>query len=130
MKISSQTKREAKALYRSCVVKGVLDEKRVREVVRQVAGARPRGFLGILSHFQRLLRLEIDRRAARVESAAPLLAELQTDVKKRLGGLYGPGLDIAFAQNPALLGGLRVKVGCDVYDGSIQARLNELAESF
>jgi len=29
-----------------------------------------------------------------------------------------------------LIGGLRIKVGSDVYDGSIQARLNRLAESF
>jgi len=29
-----------------------------------------------------------------------------------------------------LIGGIRIKVGSDVYDGSIQARLNTLAESF
>ena len=43
---------------------------------------------------------------------------------------YGAGLNIAFAQNPALLGGLRIKVGSDVFDNSIQARLDALAESF
>ena len=37
---------------------------------------------------------------------------------------------MTFDQNPALIGGLRVKVGSDVYDGSIQARLKALAESF
>ena len=40
------------------------------------------------------------------------------------------GLNISFAQNPALLGGLRIKVGSDVYDGSVQARLEDLEESF
>jgi F-type H+-transporting ATPase subunit delta len=39
-------------------------------------------------------------------------------------------LNINFVQNPALIGGLRIKVGSDVYDGSVQARLNKLAESF
>ena len=34
------------------------------------------------------------------------------------------------AQNPALLGGLRIKVGSDVYDGSVQGRLENLVESF
>jgi F0F1-type ATP synthase delta subunit len=38
-------------------------------------------------------------------------------------------LNITFSQNAALIGGLRVKVGSDVYDGSVQARLNGLAES-
>ena len=35
-----------------------------------------------------------------------------------------------FAQNPALIGGMRIKVGSDVYDGSVQARLAALQESF
>jgi F-type H+-transporting ATPase subunit delta len=43
---------------------------------------------------------------------------------------YGAGLNIAFTQNPALLGGLRVQVGSDVYDGSVRARLDALRELF
>jgi F-type H+-transporting ATPase subunit delta len=39
-------------------------------------------------------------------------------------------VDIAFGQNPALIGGLRVKVGSDVYDGSVRAKLESLAASF
>jgi F-type H+-transporting ATPase subunit delta len=130
MKITKQARREAKALFRSCLVQGRLEETRVRQVVDKVAAGKPRGYLPILGHFERLVRLEIERRAARVESAVPLAAGLQTDVKKRLGDVYGPGLDFAFAQNPVLIGGMRVKVGSDVYDGSIQARLSALAESF
>jgi F-type H+-transporting ATPase subunit delta len=38
-------------------------------------------------------------------------------------------LNFIFAQNPALLGGIRVQVGGDVYDGSVQARLAALRES-
>jgi F-type H+-transporting ATPase subunit delta len=47
-----------------------------------------------------------------------------------LNQIYGQGLNISFAQNPALLGGLRIKVGSDVYDGSVQSRLENLVESF
>jgi F-type H+-transporting ATPase subunit delta len=39
-------------------------------------------------------------------------------------------LNISYAQNPALIGGLRIQVGSDVYDGSVQARLNDLRENF
>lgn len=130
MKISKQTKREAKELFRSCFADGTLDENRVRQAVSQVAAARPRGYIAILSHFQRLVKLELDRHTAKVESTVPMAPELEADVKARLGRVYGPGLDFSFTQNPALLGGLRIKVGSDVYDGSIQARLAALQENF
>ena len=130
MKVSKQARREAKELFRDCIVTGVLDENRIRNVVSKVAQLKPRGYIGILSHFQRLVKLEVERRTAKVESAAPLSPEVQADVKNKLGKLYGQGLNISFAQNPSLLGGLRIKVGSDVYDGSVQARLENLVESF
>jgi F-type H+-transporting ATPase subunit delta len=130
MKISKQARRDAKELFRSTVVNGVLDENRVRNVVGKVVQLKPRGYVHILSHFQRLVKLEVERRTAKVESATPLSAEVQADVTNKLGKLYGQGLNISFTQNPALLGGLRIKVGSDVYDGSVQARLDNLVETF
>lgn len=130
MKISKQARRGAKELFRSSIVNGVLDENRARQAVSKVAELKPRGYIEILSHFQRLVKLEIERRTAKVESAVALSPETQADVKNRLARIYGQGLNISFAQNPALLGGLRIKVGSDVYDGSVQARLESLAESF
>jgi F-type H+-transporting ATPase subunit delta len=130
MKISKQARREAKQLFRSSVVNGVMDEQRVRQVVSKVAELKPRGYIGILTHFQRLIKLEVERRTAKVESAVALPPEQQTEVANKLARIYGQGLNISFTQNPALLGGLRIKVGSDVYDGSVQARLEGLVESF
>jgi F-type H+-transporting ATPase subunit delta len=130
MKIPKQARREAKELFRNSVVNGVLDENRVRQIVTKVAALKPRGYLAILSHYQRLVQLEIERRTAKVESAVALSPEVQADVTNKLSRIYGQGLNISFAQNPALLGGLRIKVGSDVYDGSVEARLQSLAESF
>jgi F-type H+-transporting ATPase subunit delta len=130
MKVSKQSRRDAKSLFRACLANGVLDENRVREVVGKVIAAKPRGYVAMLSHLQRLVKLDVERRTAKVESAAPLSPELQADVTGKLTRLYGGGLNITFAQNPALLGGLRIKVGSDVYDGSVQARLEQLVESF
>jgi len=130
MKISKQARRDAKQLFRGCVVNGLLDENRVRQIVQQIAAKKPRGYLAILSHFQRLVKLDVGRRTARIESAAAVQPEMQTRVNEELNRLYGAGLSIAFAENPALIGGLRIKAGSDVFDGSVQARLNALAESF
>jgi F-type H+-transporting ATPase subunit delta len=130
MRTSKQARREAKSLFRSCLVSGLLDENRVRQAVKQVLAAKPRGYIAMLSHFLRLLKLEVARRAARIESATPLTRELQTSVQASLGRVYGPGLSVSFAPNPSLIGGMRIKVGSDVYDGSVRARLAALQESF
>jgi F-type H+-transporting ATPase subunit delta len=130
MKTGKQTRREAKELFRSCLANGLLDDNRVRQVVSRLLEARPRGYMDVLGHFKRLIKLDLDRRTARVESAVPLDAEQQTRVRSGLDRQYGPGLSISFAQNTALIGGMRVKVGSDVYDGSVQARLNALREEF
>ena len=129
MKISKAARRDAKQLFRSCVVNGLLDQGRVREVVGKVAEAKPRGYMGILTHFQRLVTLEIARRTARVDSAVTLPPEMAQGITNKLNQIYGQGLNISFGQDPALIGGLRIKVGSDVYDGSIQGRLARLAQS-
>lgn len=130
MKISKQARRDAKQLFRSCQVNGLLDEQRVRQVVQQVIARKPRGFVSILSHFQRLVKMDVARRTAKVESATALPEALQQGVQANLTRLYGAGLNLSFAQNAALIGGLRVQVGSDVYDGSVQARLAALGEKF
>jgi F-type H+-transporting ATPase subunit delta len=130
MKMTKQSRRDAKQLFRSTLVNGIMDEGRVRSVVRIVLEQKPRGYLAILGHFTRLVKLEQDRRAAKVESAVALTPEQQSGVSANLQRLYGNGLNLSFHVNPALVGGLRVRVGSDVYDGSVAARLQELAESF
>ena len=130
MRISKQARREAKEVFRSCTADGFVDEKRVRDVVQRVLQIKPRGYLAILEHFQRLLKLAIDQRTARVESATPLGQDLQAKVQANLTKAYGPGLRFSFTENPALIGGLRIKVGSDVYDGTVQGRLAALQENF
>lgn len=130
MKISKQARREAKQLFRSCQANGLLDEARVRQVVQQVIALKPRGYVGILSHFHRLVKMDLARRTAKVEGAVPMAPALQQSLQANLTRIYGAGLNLVFSQNPALIGGLRVQVGSDVYDGSVQARLAALGEQF
>lgn len=109
---------------------GRLDENRVRLAVKQVIEAKPRGYLITLSLFRRLVKLELDRRTAKVESAVSLPADLQASLQAGLERAYGPGLNMSFAQNPGLIGGMRVQVGSDVYNGSVKGRLAALEQSF
>jgi F-type H+-transporting ATPase subunit delta len=130
MKISKHAQRDARQLFRSCLVGGLLDENRVRQAVSLIVEKKPRDFVEILSRLHRLVKLDLEQRSARVESAVPLSAEMQAQVAGQLKNLYGDRLNLAFELNPALLGGLRIQVGSDLYDGSVKNRLDKLAGSF
>ena len=126
MKAKGKARRSARELFRLCFVNGRLDEARVRKVAHRLASARRRGALSILSEFQRLVRLESDRYTAVIESATPLAEDMRTAVQADLARRYGPGIAASFAENLGLIGGMRIKVGSDVYDNSVRARLAAL----
>jgi F-type H+-transporting ATPase subunit delta len=130
MKTTKQIEREAKHLFRLCFVGGNLDESRVRRVAQTILESKHRGYLSLLGRFKRLLEHEYDRRRAVIESAVTLPATLRTRVQTELAALYGPGLTWFFTENPALIGGIRITVGSDVYDGSVRSGLAALARSF
>jgi F-type H+-transporting ATPase subunit delta len=130
MKTPKQARRAATQLFRLCLVSGLLDQGRVLRVVRQLVAAKPRGYLGVLSHLRKLVRLDHEAHTAQVQSAQPLPADLQASVQAGLARVYGSGLETTFAENPILIGGMRIRVGSDVYDGSVQARLAALERSF
>jgi F-type H+-transporting ATPase subunit delta len=130
MKTPKQTEREAKQLFRFCVVGGNVDESRVRLVAQNAVQSNRRGRLLLLRRFQRLLEFEYARHTAEVESAVPLPPDLRTRVQTGLTAVYGPRLTWSFIDNPALIGGMRIKVGSDVYDGSVRSGITALARSF
>lgn len=130
MKGSKQSRRDAKQLLQSCQVDGALDEARVRQAVALLIEKKPRGYFGTLQELQRLVKLDVNNRSARVESAVALSEAQQQEVRASLGRLKGADVEVEFAENADLIGGMRVKLGDDVYDGSVKTRLSRLAESF
>lgn len=130
MKTARQTRREARQMFRFCLVDGILDERRVRLVTERVLQSRRRGFLSLLEQFRRLLKHDYQQHTAEIESAIPLPADLRSRVQTRLADVYGSRLTSVFIPNPALIGGMRIKVGSDVYDGSVRCGLTALARRF
>ncbi|MBB5039415.1 F0F1 ATP synthase subunit delta [Prosthecobacter dejongeii] len=129
MKISKEVRRTSRQLFRVCLVNGKLDDSRVRLVVNQIITSKPRGYHGMLDSFAALVRNEVESQRAVVESATFLTADIQADLKSSLSQKYGRELALEFHIKPELLGGIRVKVGSDVWDGSVKARLEALKAS-
>jgi F-type H+-transporting ATPase subunit delta len=130
MKISKIAAATARRLYGLCQVNGQLDDHKLRDLVSKLIAAKPRDFQAILASIQRLVRLEEARRAVTVESAVSLDANERQKVEAGLAKDYGSNLTIEYKINPELLGGLRIKVGDDVLDGSVQGRLDRLSKAF
>lgn len=129
MKPTRRTKRAARELYLLCTVDGTLDAARVRTAARYLAASDRRGALALLEAFHRLVRLDRDRHSAVVESATPLGESMREELRRGVVHAYGE-VDTTFTENPALIGGIRIKVGSDVYDGSVRARLDALSARF
>jgi F-type H+-transporting ATPase subunit delta len=126
MKTSKQVKGEARQLFRWCLVGGTLQKHRAREVSTMLLRSKRRGYLQVLTCFYRLVKLESSNHTAQVQSAVLLGFDLAHRIHGGLTDRYGQGLAIQFAQDPALIGGIRIKVGSDVYDSSVQSRLRAL----
>jgi F-type H+-transporting ATPase subunit delta len=117
----------AKRLFRLTVTNGALDESRVRQVVGRLADDARSENLALLSAFFRLVRLDRGRHTAAVTSASPLPPDLRAQLEAGVARMYGRGITTSFGEDPSLIGGVRVAVGSDVYDGSVKAGLRALA---
>jgi F-type H+-transporting ATPase subunit delta len=127
---AKQAEHAARQLFHLCRVQGLLDESRVRQVVRLVAAAGYRDCPAILAHFVRLVRLDLAQHAATIESAAPMSADMQAAVEAGLTRRCRTALITEFIHTPSLIGGMRIRVGWDVLDSSVRAGLEALERGF
>ena len=100
-----------------------LDEKRQRHLVQEF-------FSGIKDGRVVVLEGEtLQGASAEVTSALPLTEAEQDTVRKQLAKPLGAGAPLSFRVNPAILGGLVIRVGDKVIDGSVAGKLEGLRQS-
>lgn len=129
MKISKTAATTARRLFRACQTDGHMDEAKLRTAISVLVEKKPRDFLGVLGALQRLIRLEQERSKVLVESATPLADAARAEVDARLRARHGAAISIVHRVTPELIGGLRVRVGNNVLDGSVKGRLDNFAQS-
>ena len=130
MKINKEIRRLSREMVRASFSDGQLDSGKIASLVQSLIAKRPRNYVGILQNYKRLLRLEIERRHARIESASELSAETNSRVLQNLKRKYGRDLTTEFVVDRELLAGMRIRVGSDVWDGSVRHRLESLQQQF
>ncbi len=82
----------------------------------------------VIVEFQRFIVRGPDRPVARVASAVELKADEKKSLEAKLEKQFGEGLEFAYAVDAGLLGGVVVRVGDKVIDGSLAGRLAALKE--
>ena len=128
MKLSREARRQTKELFELAMVDGRLDADRLRRIFSEIAERKPRSYVQMLKFLARLARLEAARHHAVIESATPLAEAIRAEITSSLIARFGE-ITAEFHHNPELIGGLRVRLGSDVWDGSIQSRLETLKQS-
>lgn len=83
-------------------------------------------FETISLEFNLLLDVKFNRVHAGVTLARPADPALQAEIVERLSAAFGKTVIPHFRENPALLGGLVVRVGDRVIDGSVRRRMASL----
>ena len=125
MKINRAARAEAKTIFRICRSESGLDESRLRKAVALIAKQRPRGYLQVLGRLAQLAKLEVERHTHEVISSVKL-----EDGGKAVFGMlekhFGKPLAQRTEVRSELLGGLKIRVGSDVWDATIRGRLEAL----
>jgi len=128
MKLNKEVRQVGREMLRVSFTDGQLDRGRIASLVQSVIAKKPRHYIDILHYYKRLLRLEIEKRHAKIESATQLAPEAATKIVEKLKKKYGDDLTSEFFVDSALLGGVRVRVGSDVWDGTVRTRLQRLEQ--
>jgi len=128
MKINKEIRQLSREMLRASFTDGQLDPGRISSVIDSVTARKPRNYINVLKNYRRLLRLEVEKRRARIETASEMDPATQSEVVTNLKKKYGSDLTPEFVVNPELLGGMRIRVGSDVWDGSVRNRLERLQQ--
>jgi len=126
MKINKEVRRYGKQLFRACFVDDQFDQRKALSLVESVIEKKPRHFVAILTFFGRLVRLETEKRTATIGTSKALDRKIEEEVRAEIKKRYPQVLRTDFAVNPDLLGGMRIQVGSDVWDGTVRGRLDDL----
>ena len=128
MKINREIRQLSREMLRASFTDGQLDSGRISSLVDSLIAKKPRHYVDVLKNYRRLLRLELEKRQAKIETATEMDSATSSELVSNLKKKYGSDLTTEVVVNPELLGGMRIRVGSDVWDGTVRNRLERLQQ--
>ena len=126
MKLNKEIRQVSRKMLQASFTDGQLDLGRISALVDSLVTRKPRNYVDALKNYKRLLRLELEKRHATIETASEVDSAVRSEIEANLKSKYGNDLSTEFHVVPELLGGMRIRVGNDVWDGSVRNRLQRL----
>jgi F-type H+-transporting ATPase subunit delta len=126
MKLNKEIRQLSRKMLQASFTDGQLDPGRIGSLVDSLVKQKPRNYIDVLKQYKRLLRFELEKRHATIETASEVDPAIRSEIEANLKNKYGRDLSTEFRVDPQLLGGMRIRVGSDVWDGSVRNRLERL----
>ena len=112
------------------LLKGKTQAATLRLVEVALEGFGGRGFEFSLARLVELTAAKRDREVAYVTVATPLDDAGEQRLAAKLSDMYGRQVSLKVDVDPNVIGGASVRVGADLYDGTILRRLTEAKQAF
>lgn len=119
----------AKKLVEFSKENGIVTEGKVTEVLSALKQAQHRHYLAILKAFLNFIRREITLQTAIVSTPSNLSEANLKAIEAHFAKAYDRPINAVLKQDDALIAGVQVRVGDDVYDASIAGYLQRLSEN-
>ncbi len=119
----------ARQFFKMSLVDGAVSADRVGGVLAYVEKHGPSNPVMVLKAYQRLIAAEVAKGVALVEHAGAINDAMLAAIAASMTQKYGRKVAATARPNPALLAGIRVHVGDDIYESSVAGQLAALASA-
>jgi F-type H+-transporting ATPase subunit delta len=126
---NKQIQQLARQFFKLSFANGAISPAQVAGVLEYIEKHRPAHSMAVLKAYQRLVAAEVARGQAVVEHAGPINSAALDAIASALAKKYGRPVTAVEKRNDALLAGVRVRIGDDLYESSVAGQLAALAET-
>lgn len=117
----------ARQLFTMSVVNGTVSPERVTGVLQYLEKRKVANPVIVLKAYARLIANELAKSEAVVEHAGEINSATLSTIAAAMTKKYSRPVTATAKPNPALLAGVRVQVGDDVYESSVASQLAALS---
>ena len=125
----AQIQQLVRQLFKLSLVDGRISSEQVAGILGYVEKHHPVNAVTILTAYQRLIATEIAKGIAIVEHSGPVSPASLASIATALSNRYQRPVTTQTKANPALLAGIRVRIGDDLFESSVAGQLAALSAS-